>query len=185
MRKNKAELLLRRSRGRRDIAVAQNVYVAVLEPGRRGAKDKVDVTGDVAVFKILPPPIQKNRVLPSQEAAVAKRDPIAIDANGQRLAHWPGRILKGKVLNREIVGIDKSRRRTKGADRLAVNSNHVGVQVVRQYSLLRIFTDEMNKTLFVLCIDQLLIDAWFDMNDCGVVEASCLRHGIDGFLNRL
>ena len=161
------------------------MYMTVFKPRGRGAKDKIDVPGDVAILEILPAAIDQNRVLPAEKAAVAKDDAIALDANSQRLPYRAGRILKGEVLNREVVRVDESRRRTESADGLAIRADHVRVQVVGENRLLRIFTDQMHEPLFVLHVDEFFVDSRLDVDDCRIVEASSLRNGINGFLNGL
>src|SRR5215831_14119247 len=109
MREDKTKQLLGRSGGRGDVPVAENMYMTVFEKSRRGAKDKINVASDVTVFKMLAAPIQKDCVLPTKKAAVAKRDTVAIDTDRQRLAHRPGGILKSDVLDGEIVCVDERR----------------------------------------------------------------------------
>src|SRR5437867_12250125 len=111
------------------------MYMTIFEEGRRRAKDKIDVAGDVTVLEILPSAVYQDRVLPAEEATVAKHDAIAFDPNRQRLAHRAGHVLKGDVFNGEIVRVDEGRRSAKCADRLSVGANHVRVEIVREHSL--------------------------------------------------
>src|SRR5690349_9178201 len=119
------------------------------------------MTGDVAVLKILASAIYENRVLPAKKAAVTKYDSVTFDTNGERLPDRASRVYEGNVLNREIVGIDECRRRAKCPNRFAVRTNHVGVEVVSNNCLRRVFADEMYESLLVLDINQFPVDAGF------------------------
>ena len=77
--------------------------VAFFEPGRRGAKNKIDVPADVTIFEILPAAIEQDRVLPAEKTAVAERGVVAIDADGERLADGSGGVFKRQVLGGKIV----------------------------------------------------------------------------------
>src|SRR5262245_32304984 len=99
------------------------MYVAVLEPRCRGAKDEIDVTGNVAVLKVLPATIYQNCVLPPKKPTFAKYDPVTFDSNRERLPDRARRIFKREVLNREIVSIDECRGRAKCSDRFAVRAD--------------------------------------------------------------
>ncbi len=48
--------------------------MTTLEESGRGAEYEIDMTGDVAVFEVLPATIQKYRVLPTQKATVSKHE---------------------------------------------------------------------------------------------------------------
>ena len=58
------------------------------------------------------------------------------------------------------------------------------MQVVSKHRLLSIFTDQVHEAFFVLHVDQLSVNARLDVNDCRIIESSCLRHSIDCFLDR-
>src|SRR5207237_976569 len=58
--------------GRRNPSRAQHMNMAALEPGGRLAVDKVSVSVDVALVKILAPAAHTNGVLPAEKATLAK-----------------------------------------------------------------------------------------------------------------
>src|SRR5205085_685314 len=50
------------------ITITQRMDFAFLEPRRRRAENKIHVTGDVAILKILPATVDEDGVLPAEEA---------------------------------------------------------------------------------------------------------------------
>src|SRR3954465_14786449 len=104
------------SGGGGDVAVAEAVDVAVFVPLGGGAEDEIGGAGDVAILEEMPTAIAQDRVLPAEEVAIAKRRPIAIDANRQRLPDPAGGVFERQVFAGEIVGIDVNRRRAEGTD---------------------------------------------------------------------
>ena len=94
--------------------------VASLEVRRCAAENEIHVAGDVRVGEVVAPAVEKDRVLPAQEAAVPEHHAVAVHADRQRLADRPGRVLERQVLGGEIVRVDLHRRRPERADRLAV-----------------------------------------------------------------
>src|SRR5215212_6358275 len=120
VRKDEAEGLVVRRRGRRKIPVLQGAYVATLEEGRRRAEDEIDVPFDVATLEVLSPAVEKDRVLPPEEAAVSEGRAVAVNAQRERLPNGAGGVLEGDVLGREVVGVYLCGRRAEGADGLAV-----------------------------------------------------------------
>src|SRR5258708_9832094 len=128
--KHEAEgLILGRGSGR-DVTVPQAVDVAPLEEAGRGAKNEIHVAGDVTILEVLAAAICQNGILPAKKPAVAKRCAVTIQPDGQRLALGTGAVFKGDVLGREIVGINGSRGRAKGADGFAPRARQVRVQVI-------------------------------------------------------
>ena len=79
------------------------MYVAMLEKGAACAEDEIHMACDVAVLKILAATIQKNCVLPTQKAAVAKDNAVAVNSHGQSLTDRASGIFKGNILGGEIV----------------------------------------------------------------------------------
>src|SRR5262249_46557772 len=70
----------------------------------------------------------------------------------------------------------------KSGNRLSIFAYHIGVQVESQNRLFSVFADQMKESLLVLDIDQLFVNARFDMDDhrfCGTTRG--YRH--DRFLN--
>src|SRR5262245_27887093 len=110
MREDKTERLVGGRRGGGDVPVTQTVKVATLEKRCGSAENKIDMPGDVAVFKVLAATIEQDRVLPSQKAAISKRNAITVDAQRQRLPDRPGGILEGDVLRRKSIAVDLRRR---------------------------------------------------------------------------
>src|SRR5262249_19678151 len=150
-----------------------------LEERGRAAENEVDVTGDERILEILTAAVEEDRVLPSKEAAVAKDDSIAVDAQRQRLADWAGAVLEGQVLCREVVGVDDGRRRTERADRFAVDARHVRVEVVGEHRARGILADQRDEALLALHVDQLAIGAGLDEDDPAIRWRRILRHRID------
>src|SRR6185312_16415355 len=102
--------------------------LALLEPCGGGAKNEIHMAADIAVLKILPPAIQKDGILPAEEAAVAEARAVAIHADGQRLADRPGGIFKRDVLRRKIIRIDRRGGCLEGADGFAFRIGDTGVK---------------------------------------------------------
>ena len=157
--------------------------MAALEESSGAAEDKIDVTGDVAVFKVLPATIDEDRVLPTEEATLAKDSAVAIDANGKRLANRPRRILESNVLSGEVISIDLRGRRAKSANRFVVFADQVRIQVIGEYGLCSVLADESDETLFMLHVDEFFVGSGLNENDCRIVGASVLRNGVDCFLH--
>ena len=110
---------------------------------------------------------------------------VAINSDCECLADGAGRVFKSYVFGGEIIRIDDSRWRAKGADWFAVFANHIRVQVISENRFFNIFANQTNKTLFVLNVNKLFVNARFDENDCRVISTRCLRHCIDCFLHCL
>ncbi len=51
---------------------------AVFKDRRRSAEDEIDVTLDVAVFEIMTTAVNKQRVLPAEEATIPKRSAVCV-----------------------------------------------------------------------------------------------------------
>ena len=55
--------------------------MTALEEGCGASENKIHVPFYIAVFEVLPPVIQQDRVLPPQKPAMAEYRAIAVDAN--------------------------------------------------------------------------------------------------------
>jgi len=100
------------------------------------------------------------------------------------LADRPGGILKREIFRREIVRVNRRRRRLERADGLALGVGDAGVKIERKNGVRRIFADDLEETFFALDVNQLLVNARLDVDDDRILSAA-RRHGHDGFLHRL
>src|SRR5947209_13297737 len=185
VREDEAERLAFGSGGGGDVAVSEAVYVAALEEGGCAAEDEVHVARDVAVLEVLPPAVEQNRVLPAEEAAVAERDAVAVNAQGERLPDGAGGVLEGEVLGGEVVGVNVGRGRAERADGQARRPREVRVQVEGENRPRRVLADETDEVLLALHVDQLFVCARLDADDGGAVGGGRLRHGVDRLLHGL
>ena len=176
-------LLGRRRRGG-EIAVAPGVEPAALEERRRAAEDEIDMTRDERVFEVVAAAIEKDGVLPAEEAAVAKRHAIAVDPDRERLPDGAGGVLERQVLGGEVVGVDDGGGRAERADRQAVGPEPGRRQVVGQDRARGILADERHEPLFALDVDQLAVGPGLDEDDPAGGRARVLRHGVDRLLDR-
>jgi hypothetical protein len=156
--------------------------MAVFEKGCRGAEYEINVTFNVAVFKILSAPVQENRILPSKKPTVTEHGTITIDANSKRLTNWSSAVCKGDVLGNEIIRVDHSGGCAKSANRFSILPNDVRMKIICKYRTFRVFTDEPVESLFVLDIDQFFVGAGFYANDDRILRRPS-RHGHDRFLD--
>lgn len=184
MRKDKAIGLVLWRGCRGHIAISQAMDVAVFEPGRGRAKNKIDVAPDVAIVEILAPAVDKNRVLPAEKPAMMKRGAVAVHTDGQSLPYGTGRILKSDVLGGEIVGVDCRSRRLECAEGFAVNVRHAGIEVEGDDGFSGIVPNEAEKRFFPLHINQLTISPGLEMDDDGISGAAG-RDRHDGLLHAL
>ena len=103
--------------------------VALLEKVRCRAKNEVNMPRDVAALEVMAATIGENRILPAEKPAVAKHHAVAINADGQRLAHGSGGVFKRDVFRREIVRINLRRRRAERADGFAVLADELAFRL--------------------------------------------------------
>src|SRR4029079_8630240 len=182
-REDEAVRGLGRRRRRRELAVAPGGEAGALEPRGCAAEDEVDVPGDQRVLEVLPAAIEKDRVLPAEEPAVAEHHAIAVDAQRERLPVGSGGVLEGQVLGGEIVGVDDRRRRPERAHWLAVGTGIAGLQSVGQDRRRRIVPDEHHEPLFALDVEQLVVGAGPDGDDPPPRRGGLLRRGVDRLLD--
>src|SRR5579859_8134075 len=124
--------MVHRRRSRGDVTFSQTVDVtAVIEFGGT-PKNKIHGASNITILVIVPPPITKDGVLPSEEPAVTEDEPVAIQPHRQRLALGTGGVLKRKVLCHKIVRIDHGRRCAESGEGLAVRTGKVRMQIVGQ-----------------------------------------------------
>jgi hypothetical protein len=158
--------------------------VAAFKESRGRAENKIDMSLDVTVFKILTATIQKQSVLPSEKPTIAKHCAITIDSDRQCLSDRSGAILKSDVLCQEIVRIYNRRRCAKRPNGFVVSADDVGMKIKRQYGFRSVFADQPKETLFMLNVNQFLVDTRSNMNDYGILRCT-RRHRHYGFLNAL
>ena len=118
---------------------------AFFKPRRCSAEDEIRLAGDVTIFKILPPAIEQNCILPAEETAVAERGAVAVHADGERLADRCAGILERDVFRREIVRINCCRRRLERADGAALGVGDAGVKIEREDGVRRILATSLKK----------------------------------------
>src|SRR5215213_2682223 len=58
---------------------------AIFKNRRRLPENKIDVTFDVAIFKILPSVFGVKRVLPAEESAIFENEPVGVRKHGDGL----------------------------------------------------------------------------------------------------
>jgi hypothetical protein len=86
------------------------VNAAVIEEGRAVPVDEIDVARDLAAVEEAAALLRAERVLPAEEAAVAKRRAIPGDVNRQSLPVIAGGVFEGDVLGGEVVALKYDRR---------------------------------------------------------------------------
>jgi len=182
MVEDKSKRLFAGRRGRSNIAVAQTMEAAVLEPRCARPKNEIHMARNVAILVIMAPAIVKYCVLPAQETAMAKRHAVAIDARGEGLSFRPGAIFERDVLGHEIVGVDPGGRRAKRADGPAVGAGEAGEQIETQNGRARVVAQQMKEAFLALDVDQFPIRSRFDMDDGGMGGAA-ERRVADGRLD--
>ncbi len=115
------------------------VNVAVFENRGGVTENEINVTLDVAVLVILPPTVREQRILPADEATIAKDNSIGVHVNGDGLRTSAVGVLKRKVLSAKVTAPDI------GAVRLARVSRCFGAEIKRQSRLQCVLTLERDE----------------------------------------
>src|SRR4029453_8622132 len=103
------------------------MYVTALKECRCCTENKIDVACNIAILEVLTTPVQKHRVLPSQETTATEHCTITIDSNRQGLTNRTSSVFKRNVLRREIISFDHCRRSAKRPDRFTVGPRQIGI----------------------------------------------------------
>jgi len=160
---------------RRDIACAFAVDRAVFEDRGCSAKNVVDVTFDVTVFKQVTTAIYKQRILPAKKATILKCRALGVDKQSDGLGTRAVRIFKRHVLSAEVVGVYESGKRE---PRIACL---LRTQPVGDNRFLRLVTTKSYEALARAYAHLLVVYAGFDLNHDGSVVV--FGNVIDGLLN--
>lgn len=147
--------------------------MAMLEPRGRSAEDEVGCALDVAVFEILPPAVEKDRVLVPEKAAIAENRAIAMDRERECLPHGACVVRNCQVLDGKIISIEIERRRPKGSDGEPIRTRYAGVEIKDKDRGLGVFTDQAHIALLPLHINSLAIDPGLHVNGRRVI---CFTH---------
>ena len=181
MGKDEAKGLVLGCGGGGDITVAQTMNMAVFKPGGGRAKNEIHMAFNIAIVEELASAIEEDRILPAEKTAMPERVMVAIHPNGQGLSDGTGGVLEGDVFRGKMVGVNSGGGGFKGAEGFAIHVGHAGIQIEGDNGFDRIITDEMEEGLLTLHIEQLAIDAGFDVND-DRVGSGAGGHGHDGIL---
>jgi hypothetical protein len=118
------------------------VNAAVIEEGRAVPVDEIDVARDLAAVEEAAALLRAERVLPAEEAAVAKRRAIPGDVNRQSLPVIAGGVFEGDVLGDEIGRVDQRAATAGGADFFARCILGLGVEVPSEDRSRRVITSK-------------------------------------------
>ena len=148
---------------------------AVFKDRRRGAEDEIDVTLDIAVFEIMTVAINKQRILPTEEATIPKRSAIRVYKQRHCLRTHSKRILKRDVLGAKIIRVDERAERESRVARVLC------AQFKGENGLVWIFTAKRDVTLTGAHSYLILINARLDSNhNCSIVVfGNVVQRGLD------
>ena len=108
--------------------------------------------------------IEKNGVLPAEKTAVAKREPIAVGSECERLTDRPGMVRDRDVFPEHAVAVDLHCGSAKCADGFAVGPGEIRVEVERDDRVCGAFAEHMDIAAFALDVDAFGIGAGFHEN---------------------
>src|SRR5579862_1412224 len=143
-----------------------------LKPDDSRAKDKIDVAGDEAILKIVPPCVGKHSVLPAQKAALAKRCTVAGNVNRQRLrlvvrSDPAEGVFEGDVFSGKILRENKRAGAFECACGFAVFIERARVPALGENRGRRILADKRHVRLAARNRNALLVRAGLDANNRG------------------
>src|SRR6185369_1908337 len=144
---------------------------------RRSAENEIDVSLDVTVFKYVTAAINKQCVLPAEEATALKRSAIRVYKQRHCLRTSAKRIFKRQVLSAKVVRIDERAERESRIARL------LRADAKSENGLERIVAAQREVTLAGIHSYLFLINAGFDPNHDRLVVV--IRNVVQCLLDRL
>ena len=135
------------------------MHFAAVEEGRGAAEDEIHVPCHVAIREVVPSAIQQQRVLPAQQPAAAKFAAIAIHPQRHGLPDRTRGVRDRDIFPLHAIAIDLHGRRAKRAQRPAIGSRLLRMQIERDHRLRGILSMHPDMPALALHIHPLAVGA--------------------------